>query len=94
MIRTYFLDVTKKYQVNRDKPDAKAIALAKSRKTDHDVVIEQKDLFIDQEKLNKLRSLSDQELKIISKEKGSKFTLNYLTQFFLHLPNLENLRNQ
>lgn len=60
IIRTHFLDVTKKYQVNRDKPDPKSIALAKSRKTDHEVVITPKDLVMDEESLNKLRVFSKQ----------------------------------
>lgn len=54
MIKTYFLDVTKKFQINRKKPDPVGIALAKSRKTDHDVVIEHKELVIDQTKVDKL----------------------------------------
>jgi len=60
MVRTHFLDTTKKYQINRDKPDPKAIALAKSRKTDHETVINQKDLIMDEESLNKLRILTEQ----------------------------------
>ena len=60
MIRTHFLDVTKKFQINWDKPDPKAIALAKSRKSDHDVVIEQKDLLMDIETLNKLKVITEQ----------------------------------
>lgn len=61
MIRTHFFDVTIKYQVNRDKPDPKAIALAKSRKSDHDTVITPKNLIIDEESLNKLRVFSKQK---------------------------------
>ena len=60
MIRTHFLDVTKKYQLNRDKPDPKVLALAKSKKTDHEIVISQKDLVMDEESLNKLRVFSKQ----------------------------------
>lgn len=57
MIKTYFLDTTRKYQINRDKPDPKAIALAKSRKTEHDIVIQQKELLLDEKKLDTLRWL-------------------------------------
>lgn len=61
MIRTYFLDVTKKFQVNRAKPDPKAILIATSRKTDHDIVIQQKDFQIDQKKLATLRSIAENQ---------------------------------
>lgn len=54
MIRTYFLDVTKKFQINYQKPDPKAIVIAKARKGDHGVVISQKDLVLDKEKIEKL----------------------------------------
>ena len=60
MIRTYFLDVTLKFQVNRDRPDPLAITLAKIRKTEHDHSIEQKNLYIDKEKLNKLKVFTKQ----------------------------------
>lgn len=60
MVRTHFLDTTKKYQVNWNKPDPKSIALAKSRKTDHENVITQKDLIMDKESLDKLRILTEQ----------------------------------
>lgn len=58
-IRTHFLDVTKKYQMNYTRTDPVSVALAKARKTDHDVVISQKDLVLDGDKLDKLRVLSD-----------------------------------
>lgn len=58
VIRTNFLDATKKYQLNRDRPDPKAIALAKNRRTDHDMIIEQKDLVLNKESLKKLRTVS------------------------------------
>ncbi len=58
-IRTHFLDVTKKFQMNYTRPDPVSVALAKARKTDHDVVISQKDLVLDGDKLDKLRVLSD-----------------------------------
>jgi hypothetical protein len=61
MIRTHFLDTTKKFQINRDKPDPKAILLAKFRKTDHDKVITQKDLIINEEALERLRPISEQQ---------------------------------
>ena len=54
MIRTHFLDTTKKYQLNRNRPDPVSLALAMARKTDHDVLIEQKDLILDTEKLETL----------------------------------------
>lgn len=54
MIKTHFLDVTKKHQINRTKPDPIAILLAKFRKTEHDQVIERKKLVIDEEKMKKL----------------------------------------
>lgn len=58
-IRTHFLDVTKKFQLNYARPDPVSIALAKARKTDHDIVISQKDLVLDTEKLDRLRTLND-----------------------------------
>lgn len=54
MIRTHFLDVTKKFQINYLRPDPVSISLAKARKTEHDVVISQKDLILDKEKLERL----------------------------------------
>lgn len=59
MIRTYFLDATQKWQVNRDRPDPKAIALAKSRKEDQQQIIEQKDLVMDQHSLETLNRIAD-----------------------------------
>ncbi len=59
MIRTYFLDTTQKWQVNRDRPDPKAIALAKSRKEDQQQIIEQKDLVMDQHSLETLNRIAD-----------------------------------
>ncbi len=59
MIRTYFLDTTQKWQVNRDRPDPKAIALAKSRKEDQQQIIEQKDLVMDQRSLETLNRIAD-----------------------------------
>lgn len=61
LVRTYFLDATKKFQVNRNKPDPKSVLLAKSRKTEHDVVITQKDLVMDEATLRRLRSIDEQE---------------------------------
>ena len=58
MIRTHILDTTKKYQLNRTKPDPVTIALAKARKTDHDTVIENKNLVLDQEKLERMNILN------------------------------------
>ena len=58
MIRTYFLDVTKKFQINRARPDVHAINLARFRTTDHDIVIQQKELTLDQEDLHKLERLT------------------------------------
>ena len=58
MIRTYFLDVTKKFQINRDKPDSHAINLARFRNSEHDVIIEQKTLKMDPEQLAKLQRLT------------------------------------
>jgi hypothetical protein len=58
MIRTYFLDVTKKFQINWLRPDPHAINLARFRTTDHDVVIEQKELLLDEQELRKLESLT------------------------------------
>lgn len=60
IIRTYFLDTTKKYQINRNKPDPKSIALSKSRHTKHDIIIEQKDLLLDEKQLNKLKIITEQ----------------------------------
>lgn len=53
------MDVTKKYQINRQKPDPKVIALAKSRKTDQETVIENKVLIIDHEKMDRLNRVID-----------------------------------
>lgn len=58
MIRTYFLDVTKKFQINRLRPDPHAINLARFRRTDHDVIIEQKQLQLDEATLQKLENLT------------------------------------
>jgi len=58
MIRTYFLDVTQKFQINWLRPDPHAINLARFRTTDHEVIIEQKELEIDETKLRKLESLT------------------------------------
>lgn len=67
MIRTYFLDVTKKFHINYIKPDPKAIVIAKSRKWEHNVVISQKDLILDKEKMVKLHpffeEVTDEELQ-------------------------------
>ncbi len=57
MIRTHFLDATKKYQLNRTKIDPITIALAKARKAEHDVLIEKKNLTLDQEKLDRMNVL-------------------------------------
>lgn len=61
MIRTYFLDVTKKFQINREKPDPTAIAIGKSRKTDQTVVIHQKEYIVDKKKLATLKSIAQQQ---------------------------------
>ncbi len=58
MIRTYFLDVTKKFQINRLRPDVHAINLARFRTTDHEVIIQQKELEVDEDNLRKLESLT------------------------------------
>lgn len=60
MIRTYFLDTTLKFQINRDRPDPHAVILARMRGTDHDHTIEQKNLYIDKEKIKKLKVLTEQ----------------------------------
>ncbi len=60
MIRTYFLDITKKYQVNRTKPDPTVIAIGKSRRTDQTIVIHQKEFQIDKKKLETLKSIAQQ----------------------------------
>ncbi len=54
MIQTYFLDVTQKFQLNWKKIDPVSVALAKTRKTDHDIVIIHKKNTIDHEKIKKL----------------------------------------
>jgi hypothetical protein len=59
LVRTYFLDATQKRQVNRDKPDPKAIALAKSRKEEQQVIIEQKWLVMDKRGLDTLNRIAD-----------------------------------
>lgn len=64
MIRTYFLDVTKKFQINWLRPDPHAINLARFRTTDHDIVIQQKELELDPEKLNKLDRLTKKKRKL------------------------------
>ncbi len=58
MIRTHILDTTKKYQLNRTKPDPVTIALAKARRTDHDVLIENKNLILDQDELDRMNILN------------------------------------
>jgi hypothetical protein len=63
MIRSYFLDVTKKFQINRQRPDPHAINLARFRQTDHDVIIERKELYLDEQKLEKLRRMTRKETK-------------------------------
>jgi len=60
LIRTHFLDTTKKFQINYARPDPVSIALAKARKTDHDTLITQKDLVLDTEKLDTLSGLTEQ----------------------------------
>ena len=60
LIRTYFLDATRKFQINRNKPDPKAVAIAKSRYTKHDVIIEHKDLLLHEEQLDKLKIITEQ----------------------------------
>ena len=57
MIRTYFLDTTQKFQINRLRPDVHAINLARFRRTDHDVIIEKKMLKLEKEKLKKMQRL-------------------------------------
>lgn len=59
LIRTHFLDTTKKFQINYSRPDPVSIALAKARKTDHETVISQKDLILDKEKLDKLQTFDE-----------------------------------
>lgn len=59
MIKTYFLDVTKKYQINRTRPDPIAVSTARFKKTDHDVIIERKQLVIDDEKIKRLNRIID-----------------------------------
>lgn len=59
MIRTHFLDATKKYQVNYARPDPVSVLLAKARKTDHDIVVQQKDLYIDDESIEKFNVFSN-----------------------------------
>ncbi len=59
MIRTYFLDVTQKYQINWLRVDIHAINLARFRNTDHEVIIEQKSLHLDTEKLEKLQRFTN-----------------------------------
>ena len=61
LIRTNFLDVTKKFQLNRARPDPKAIALAKSRTTDHDTIITQKDFDLDTKQLQKLNAVLEEQ---------------------------------
>ena len=61
MIRTYFLDVTKKFQINRLRPDVHAINLARFRATDHEIVIEQKELKLNEKELRKLESLTKKQ---------------------------------
>lgn len=61
MIKTYFLDVTKKYQINWTKPDPKAIALAQFRKTEHDRVIENKIFDLDESKVERFNNIVSEE---------------------------------
>ena len=59
MIRTYFLDVTKKYQINWLRVDIHAINLARFRNTEHETIIEQKSLRLDTQKLEKLQRFTN-----------------------------------
>lgn len=61
MVRTYFLDTTVKFQINRDRPDPHGILMAKIRQTWHDYTVELKNLHIDKEKLKKLNVLTEQD---------------------------------
>lgn len=59
MIRTYFLDVTQKWQVNRDRPDPKSVLLARSRKEDQTQVIEQKGLVLDAHAMQTMNRIAE-----------------------------------
>jgi len=61
MIRTYFLDVTKKFQINWAKPDPKALALAQFRQTDHAAVIEAKEFSLDESKVERFNNIMKTE---------------------------------
>lgn len=54
MVRTYFLDVTRKFQVKYARPDPLLVAIAKAKASDREMVITQKDLVLDDNKLERL----------------------------------------
>lgn len=54
MIRTYFLDVTRKFQVKYARPDPIRVAIAKAKASDRGVIITQKDLVLDENELDRL----------------------------------------
>lgn len=57
MIQTYFLDVTKKYQIVRHKPDPLKIVLQRSRSVKHEQVIKTKELVIDDAKMKRFTEI-------------------------------------
>jgi hypothetical protein len=57
MIKTYFLDATRKFQINYERMDPELIILAKNKSGEHENIAEVKTLEVDKEKLNKLRGL-------------------------------------
>jgi len=69
MIRTNMLDTTKKYQLNRSRPDPVALALSRARKTEHDTLIQQKDLILDKETLDRFNLLDADETQTEELEK-------------------------
>lgn len=55
LIRTYFLDVALKYQVNYDKIDILSVLLGKIKSNDHDLKLNKKTEIIDKEAIQKIK---------------------------------------
>lgn len=61
LIRTYFLDVSIKYQVNYDKVDRMQVLLGKIKANDHEIKLVKKTSIIDKDKIKNI-----QEKELIS----------------------------
>lgn len=59
LIRTYFLDISVKYQVNYDRVDYLQVLLAKIKADDHEIKLNKKTTIIDK---TKIKQIQDKEL--------------------------------